>query len=151
MGQTICTPCSPSPCCNRSNATVCGDKDQAPTGLSAAAPTGPDEVSLAPTIPVSNVSHTSPSNIRGRLPSSDSTIRGGIAGSDSTNLHVLPSRSTESSLSLSDLPALGSKASSIATRTMRGLSQRLLRTQMRHRFSICCTMTRNSIRYVSTG
>ena len=38
---------------------VCGDKDQAPSGLSAAAPTGPDEVSLAPTMPVSNVSRTS--------------------------------------------------------------------------------------------
>jgi len=108
----MCAPCSPSPCCNRSNGTVCGDKDQAPTGLSAAAPTGPDEVSLAPTIPVSNVSHASPSNIRGGLPSSDSTIRGGIARSDSTNLHVLPSRSAESSLSSSDLPDADSQASS---------------------------------------
>jgi len=84
----MCTPCSPSPCCNWSNGAVCGDKDQAPTGLSAAVPTGPDEVSLAPTIPVSNVSHTSPSDIRGGLPSSDSTIRGGIARSDSMNLLV---------------------------------------------------------------
>jgi len=80
--------------------------------LSAAAPTGPDEVSLAPTTPVSNVSHTPPSNIRGGLPSSDSTIRGGIARSDSTNLRVLPSRSTELSLSSSDLPNLDSEASS---------------------------------------
>jgi len=108
----MCTPCSPSPCCNRSNGTVCGDKDQAPTGLSAAVPTGPDKVSLAPTIPVSNVSHTSPSDIRGGLPSSDSTIRGGIARSDSANLRVLPSRSTESSISLSDEPDLDSQASS---------------------------------------
>jgi len=59
---------------------------------------------------VSNVS--SPSNIRGGLPSSDSTIRGGIARSDSTNFRVLPSRSTESSLSSSDLPDLDSQASS---------------------------------------
>jgi len=80
--------------------------------LSAAAPTGPDEVSLAPTIPVSNVSHTSPSNIRGGLPSSDSTIWGGIAHSDSTNLRVLPSRSTESSLSLSDVPDMDGQDSS---------------------------------------
>jgi len=108
----MCTPCSPIPCCNRSNATVCEDKDQAPTGLSAAVPTGPDEVSLALTIPVSNVSRTSPSNIRGGLPSSDSTVRGGIAHSDSTNLRVLPSHSTESSLSLSDLLELDSQASS---------------------------------------
>jgi len=75
-------------------------------------PTGPDEASLAPTIPVSNVSRTSPSNIRGGLPSSDSTIRGGIARSDSTNFCVLPSRSTESSLSSSDLLELDSQASS---------------------------------------
>jgi len=108
----MCTPCSPSPCCNRSNGAVCGDKDQSPTGLSAAVPTGPDEVSLAPTIPVSNVSHTSPSDIRGGLASSDSTVRGGIARSDSTNLRVLPSRSTESSLSSSDEPDLDSQASS---------------------------------------
>jgi len=80
--------------------------------LSATAPTGPDKVSLAPTIPVSNVSHTSPSNIRGGLPSSDSTIRGGIAHSDSTNLCVQPSRSTESSLSSSDVPDMDSQASS---------------------------------------
>jgi len=109
----VCTPCGPSPCCNRSNGAVCGDKDQALRGLSAAVPTGPDEVSLAPTIPVSNVSHASPANIRGGLPSSDSTIRGGIARSDSTNLRVLPSRSTESSLSSSDLPDLDSQASSL--------------------------------------
>jgi len=108
----MCTPCSPSPCCNQSNGTVCGDKDQAPTGLSAALPTGPDKVSLAPPMPVTNVSHTSPSNIRGGLPSSDSTIRGRIARSDSTNLRVLPSRSTESSLSSSDLPDVDSQASS---------------------------------------
>jgi len=108
----MCTPCSPSPCCNRNNATVCRDKDQALTGLSAAAPTGPDKVSLAPTMPVSNVSHTSPSNIRGGLPSSDSTIRGGIARSDSTNLRVIPSLSTESYLSSSDLPDVDSQASS---------------------------------------
>ena len=80
--------------------------------MSAAAPTGPDEVSLAPTIPVSNVSHTFPSNIRGGLPSSDSTIWGGIAHSDSTNLRVLPSRSTESSLSLSDVPDMDGQDSS---------------------------------------
>jgi len=108
----MCTPCSPSPCCNRSNGTVCGDKDQAPTGSSAAAPTGPDEVSLAPMIPVSNVSHASPSNIRGGLPSSDSIIRGEIARSDSTNLRVLPSRSTESSLSSSDVPDMDGQDSS---------------------------------------
>jgi len=71
-------------------------------GLSASVPTGPDEVSLAPTVPVSNVSRTSPSNIRGGSPSSDSTIRGGIARSDSTNLRVIPSHSTESSMSSSD-------------------------------------------------
>jgi len=81
--------------------------------LSAAAPTGPDEVSLAPTIPVSYVSHTFPSNIRGGLASSDSTIRGGIARSDSTNLRVIPSHSTESSLSSSDLPDMDSQASSL--------------------------------------
>ena len=109
----MCAPCSPSPCCNRSNGTVCGDKDQAPTGLSAAVPTGPDKVSLAPTTPVSNVSHTSPSNVRGGLPSSDSTIRGGIACSDSTNLRVIPSRSAELSLSSRDLPDLDSVASSL--------------------------------------
>jgi len=109
----MCTPCSPSPCCNRSNGTVWGDKDQAPTGLSAAVPTGPDKVSLAATILVSNVSHASPSNIRGGLPSSDSTIRGGIARSDSTNLRVIPSRSTESSLSSSDTPDMDSQASSL--------------------------------------
>jgi len=108
----VCTLCSPSPCCNRSNGTVCGDKDQAPTGLSAAVPNGPDEVSLALTTPVSNVSHTSPSDIRGGLPSSDSTIRGGIARSDSTHLRVLPSRSAESSLSSSNLPDLDSQTSS---------------------------------------
>jgi len=108
----MCTPCSPSPCCNRSNGTVCGDKDQAPTGLSVAVPTGPDDVSLAPMIPVSNVSHTSPSDIRGGLPSSDSTIRGGIARSDSTNLRALPSRSTESSISSSDEPDLDGQTSS---------------------------------------
>jgi len=71
------------------------------------------EVSLAPTIPVSNISHASPSDIRGGLPSSDSTIRGGIARSDSTNLRVIPSRSTESSLSSSDLPKMDSVASSL--------------------------------------
>jgi len=64
-------------------------------------------------VPVSNVSHASPSNIRGGLPSLDSTIRGGIARSDSTNLRVLPSRSTESSLSSSDAPGLDSQASSL--------------------------------------
>jgi len=101
---------SASPCCDRSHhAAVCGDKDQAPTGLSA----GSDEVSLAPTTPVSNVSHASPSNIGGGLPSSDSTIRGGIARSDSTNLRVLPSRSKELSLSSSDLPDMNSQASSL--------------------------------------
>jgi len=63
-------------------------------------------------IPVSNASHASPSNIRGGLPSSDSTIRGGIARSDSTNLRVLASCSTESSLSSSDLPDVDSQASS---------------------------------------
>jgi len=112
VGQTTCTPCSPSPCGNRSNGAVCGDKDQALRGLSAAAPTGPDDISLAPTIPVSNVSHTSPSDIRGGLPSSDSTIRGGIAPSDSTNLRVLPSHSAELSLSSSGEPNLDSQASS---------------------------------------
>jgi len=76
-------------------------------------PTGSDEISLAPTLPVSNVSHASPSNIRGGLPSSDSTIRGGIARSDSTNFCVLPSRSKESSLSSSDLPDMDSEASSL--------------------------------------
>jgi len=75
-------------------------------------PTGSDEISLAPTLPVSNVSHASPSNIRGGLPSSDSTIRGGIARSDSTNFRVLHSRHTESSLSSSDLPDMDSQASS---------------------------------------
>jgi len=80
--------------------------------LSAAVRTGPDDISLAPTIPVSNVSRTSPSDIRGGLPSSDSTIGGGIARSDSTNLQVLPSHSTESSLSSSDEPELDSQASS---------------------------------------
>jgi len=109
----MCTPCGPSPCCNQSNGAVCGDKDQAHTGLSAAVPTGPDEVSLAPTMPVSNVSHTSPSDSRGGLPSLDSTIRGGIARSDSTNLRVLLSRSTESSLSSCDEPDLDSQASSL--------------------------------------
>jgi len=79
--------------------------------LSAAVQTGPDEVSLAPTIPVSNVSHATPSDIRGGLPSSDSTIWGGIARSDSADLHALPSRSTESSLSLSDLPNADSQES----------------------------------------
>jgi len=108
----MCTPCSPSPCCNRSNGTVCGDKDQALTGLSAAVPTGLDKVSLAPMTPVSNVSRTSPSNIRGGLPSSDSTIRGGIARSDATQLHVLPSHSAESSISSSDELDLDSQASS---------------------------------------
>jgi len=108
----MCAPCSPSPCCNRSNATVCGDKDQAPTGLSAAVPTGPDKVSLAPTMPVSNVSHASPSDIRGGLPSSDSTIRGGIARLDSTNSGVLPSRSAELSLFSSDTPDMDSQDSS---------------------------------------
>jgi len=63
-------------------------------------------------MPVSNVSHTSPSNIRGGLPSSDSTIRGGIARSDSTNLRVLPSRSTKLSLSSSDVPDMDSQDSS---------------------------------------
>jgi len=82
--------------------------------LSATAPTGPDDISLAPTIPVSNVHRTPPSDIRGGLPSSDSTIRGGIARSDSTNLHVLPSHSTESSPSSSDEPDLDSEASSSA-------------------------------------
>jgi len=82
-------------------------------GLSAAVPTGPDDISLAPTIPVSNVSRTPPSNIRGGLPSSDSTIRGGIAHSDSTNLRVLPSHSTESSMSSSDEPDLVSQPSSL--------------------------------------
>ena len=80
--------------------------------MSAAAPTGPDDISLAPTIPVSNVSRTSPSDIRGGLPSSDSTIRGGIACSDSTYLRVLPSHSTESSQSSSGEPDLDSQASS---------------------------------------
>jgi len=80
--------------------------------LSAAVPTGPDEISLAPTIPVSNASRTSPSNIRGGSPSSDSMIRGGIACSDSTNLRVLPSHSTESSISSSDELDLDSQASS---------------------------------------
>jgi len=116
----MCTPCSPSPCCNQSPGTACGDKVQAPSGLSAAepprssvpVPTGSDEISLAPTLPVSNVSHAPPSNIRGGLPSSDSTIRGGIARSDSTNSRVLPSRNTESSLSSSDLPDMDSQASS---------------------------------------
>jgi len=64
-------------------------------------------------MPVSNVSHTSPSDIRGGIPSSDSTIRGGIARSDSTNLRVIPSCSTESSLSLSDFPDMDSQASSL--------------------------------------
>jgi len=117
----MCTPCSPSPCCNRSTGTACGDKVHTPSGLSAAAPprssvpmpTGSDEISLAPTLPVSNVSHAFPSNIRGGLPSSDSTIRGGIARSDSTNFRVLPLCSTESSLSSSDLPDLDSQASSL--------------------------------------
>jgi len=80
--------------------------------LSAAVPTGPDKVSLAPTIPVSNVSRTSPSNIRGGSPSSDSTIRGGIARSDATQLRVLPSHSAESSISLNDELDLDSQASS---------------------------------------
>jgi len=80
--------------------------------LSVAVPTGPDKISLAPTIPVSNVSRTSPSHIRGGLPSSDSTIRGGIALSDSTNLRVLPLHSAESSISSSDEPDLDSQASS---------------------------------------
>ena len=75
-------------------------------------PTGPDEVSLAPTTPVSNVGHAPPSDIRGGSPSSDSTIRGGIARSDSTNLRVLPSRSAELSLSSSDSPDMDSQASS---------------------------------------
>jgi len=39
-------------------------------------------------------------------------IRGGIARSDSTNLHVLPSRSTESSLSTSDVLDMDSQDSS---------------------------------------
>jgi len=116
----MCAPCSPSPCCNRSHGAVCGDKVQAPSGWSAAAPprssvpvpTGSDKVSLAPTLPVSDVSHASPSNIRGGLPSSDSTIRGGIARSDSTNFRVVPSRSAESSLSSNDLPDMDSQASS---------------------------------------
>jgi len=116
----MCAPCSPSPCCNQSTGTACGDKVQPPSGLSAAAlprssvpvPTGSDEISLAPTLPVSNVSHASPSNIRGGLPSSDSTIRGGIVCSDSTNFCFLPSRSAESSLSSSDLPDMDSEASS---------------------------------------
>jgi len=43
----MCAPCSPRPCCNQSNGAVCGDKDQALRGLSAAAPTGPDDISLA--------------------------------------------------------------------------------------------------------
>jgi len=80
--------------------------------LSAAVPTGPDKVSLAPTIPVSNVSRTSPSNIRGGSPSSDSTIRGGIARSDATQLRVLPLHSAESSTSSSDELDLDSQASS---------------------------------------
>jgi len=95
-----------------SHAAVGGDKDQAPTGLSAAAQADPCEISLAQTMPASNVSHAAPSNIRGGLPSSDSTIRGGIARSDSTNLRVVPSRSTESSTSSSDTPDLDSQASS---------------------------------------
>ena len=41
----------------------------------------------------------------------DSTIRGGIACSDSTHLRVLPSWSTESSLSLSNLPDADSQES----------------------------------------
>jgi len=81
--------------------------------LSAAVPTGPDEISLAPTIPVSNVSRNSPSNIRGGLPSSDSMIRGGIAHSDSTNLCVLLTHSAESSISSSDELDLDSQASSL--------------------------------------
>ena len=44
----------------------------------------------------------------------DSTIRGGIARSDSTHLRVLPSRSTESSLSLSDLPDADSQESNMS-------------------------------------
>ena len=63
-------------------------------------------------MPVSNVSYTSPSDIRGGLTSSASTIRGGIARSDSTHLRVLPSRSAESSVSSSDLPDLDSQTSS---------------------------------------
>jgi len=63
-------------------------------------------------VPVSNVSCTPPSNIRGGLPSSDSTIWGGIARSDSMNLRVVPSRSTESSASWRDTPDLDSQASS---------------------------------------
>jgi len=51
-------------------------------GLSAAEPTGPDDVSAAPTIPVSNIRPLPPSNIRGGVPSSDSTIRGSIARAD---------------------------------------------------------------------
>jgi len=90
---------------------VCRDKDQAPTGLSATAPTGPDNISMAPTALVSNVSRTTPSDIRGGLPSLDSMIQGGIARSDSTHLHVLPSCSTESSLSSSDLPYADSQES----------------------------------------
>jgi len=61
---------------------------------------------------VSNVSRTSPSNIRGGSPSSDSTIRGGIARSDATQLRVLPSHSAESSISLNDELDLDSQASS---------------------------------------
>jgi len=63
-------------------------------------------------MPVSNVSHTSPSDIGGGLPSSDSTIWGEIAHSDSTYLRVLPSRSTELSLSSSHSLDLDSQASS---------------------------------------
>ena len=63
-------------------------------------------------MPVSSVSHASPSDIRGGSPSSDSTTRRGIARSDSTNLRVLPSRSAEPSLSSSDAPGLDSQASS---------------------------------------
>ena len=63
---------------------------------------------------MSNVSHATPSDIRGGSPSLDSTIRGGIARSDSTNLRALPSRSTESSLSLSDLPDADSQESDMS-------------------------------------
>jgi len=66
---------------------------------------------MVPTVRVSNVSRTTPSDIRGGLPSLDSTIQGGIACSDSTHLHVLPSCSAELSLSLSDLPDADSQES----------------------------------------
>ena len=61
---------------------------------------------------MSNVSHFTPSNIRGGSLSSDSTIRGGIARSDSTRQRVHSNRSAESSISSSDVPDLDSQVSS---------------------------------------